>query len=56
MTAGTGEVTVGGLAATVRVSRADADLDTLAITTLDGADVVGVAPAVLGLIQVSSGP
>ena len=55
-TAGTGQVTVGGLAATVGVSHADADLDTLAIITLDGADVVAVVPAVLGLIQVSSGP
>jgi len=56
VTAGTGQVTVGGLAATVRVSHPDADLDTLAITTLDGNDAVAVAPAVLGLIQVSSGP
>src|SRR4051794_34484350 len=54
--AGTNSVTVGGLAAGVRVSGADADLDTLAITTLGGTDVVTVAPAVLGLIQVTSGP
>ena len=55
MTAGIGQVTVGGLAATVRVRNADADLDTLAVITLDGDDAVAVAPAVLGLIQVSSG-
>ena len=56
VTAGIGEVRVDGLAAITRVSHADADLDTLAITTLDGTDGVAVAPAVLGLIQVSSGP
>jgi Ca2+-binding RTX toxin-like protein len=54
--AGTNDVEVRGLAAAVRVRGADADLDTLAITTLDGADAVTVAPAVLDLIQVSSGP
>ena len=43
----------GRLGATTRVSHADADLDTLAITTLDGTDDVAVAPAVLGLIQVA---
>jgi hypothetical protein len=56
VTAGTGEVKVAGLSATVRIRGADADLDTLAITTLSGADGVTVAPAVLGLIQVTSAP
>ena len=55
-TANTGQVTVSGLTATVDVRGADPDIDTLAITTLSGADVVTVAPAVLGLIQVSSAP
>jgi hypothetical protein len=55
-TASGGEVSVGGLTAVVDVSHADSDLDTLAITTLSGADAVAVAPAVLGLIQVVSGP
>src|SRR4051812_22762113 len=54
VTGGTGEVNVGGPAATVRITHADADLDTLAIITLTGTDVVAVAPAVLGLIQVST--
>jgi hypothetical protein len=56
VTAGTGQVTVGGLAATVGTTGADADLDTLAITTLTGVDTVAVATGVTGVIQVTSGP
>jgi hypothetical protein len=56
VTAAAGVVQVGGLAATVNVSRADADIDTLTVTTLSGVDQVVIDPAVPGLIQVSSGP
>jgi hypothetical protein len=56
VTAATGVVQVRGLAATVSVSHADADLDRLVVTTLSGVDQVAIDPAVLGLIQASSGP
>jgi hypothetical protein len=56
VTAAAGVVQVAGLAATVNVSHADADLDTLAVTTLSGVDRVAIDPAVLGVIQASSGP
>jgi hypothetical protein len=56
VSAGSGGVTVTGLPATVNVSHADADVDTLALATLSGTDDVSIATAVLGLIQVTSGP
>ena len=54
--ASAGVVKVAGLRATVTVSHADADLDTLSLITLSGTDDVAIATAVLGLIQVTSGP
>ncbi len=54
--ANAGVVTVNGLPATVTVSHADSDLDTLSLATLSGTDDVAIAPAVLGLIQVTSAP
>ncbi len=39
----------------LQVDFGDADLDTLALSTLSGTDAVAMAPAVLGLIQVTSG-
>jgi hypothetical protein len=48
-----GAVSVTGLAATVRVSHADADRDTLAIDGSTGNDAVSIDPAVNGLIQVA---
>jgi Ca2+-binding RTX toxin-like protein len=44
---------VSGLAATVRVTHADPELDTLALDTLDGADDVSVDPDLEDLILVS---
>ena len=55
VTAGTADVRVSGLAASVDIHHADADLDTLALATLSGTDDVSIATAVLGLIQVTSG-
>ena len=48
-----GTVSVTGLAATVRISHADAASDTLVIDSVTGNDAVTVDPAVNGLIQVS---
>lgn len=53
-TAGGGAVSVDGLAATVSISHADADLDKLAIDSLGGSNIVLVDGAVDALIGVST--
>lgn len=53
VTASGGAVTVSGLAATVRITHADADLDSLGIGTGGGNDHVSVDPAVNGSIGVT---
>jgi hypothetical protein len=52
-TADRGAVQVDGLAASVRITHADADIDTLAIDLAGGNDHVSIDPLVDGLIQVS---
>jgi len=56
VSASAGAVRVSGLQTIVNISHADADIDTLVLATLSGTDDVAIATAVLGLIQVSSGP